>query len=155
MDMPQPTEAHKRLELIAGNWVGTDTMHPSPWAPEGSTAEGRSNIRMALGGYAAIGDYEQSREGKTTFTGHSVYGYDPKEDCYVLTWFDCMAGAAEIFRGNFEGDVLTMSSQTGDGRTSRFTADYSEPGVVLTKMEMSEDGENWKPLMDSEYRRQD
>ncbi len=155
MEMPQPTEAHKRLELFAGNWVGTDKMHPSPWAPEGSTAEGRSNIRMALNGFAAIGEYEQSRDGKTTFTGHSVYSYDAKEDCYVLTWFDCMAGSAETFRGNFEGDVLTMSSETCDGGTSRFISDYSEPGVVRTKMEMSQDGENWKPLMDSEYRRQD
>ena len=60
-----------------------------PWDPQGGKATGRIRSRVALSGFALINDYEQERDGKVTFTGHGVFTFDPKEDLYTLTWFDC------------------------------------------------------------------
>jgi hypothetical protein len=55
MEMPKPSDGHRRLERLAGRWEGEEKMEPSPWDPQGGTALG-------------------------CVTGHGVYTYDPKED---------------------------------------------------------------------------
>ena len=90
-------------------------MEPSPWDPKGGAALGRITGRMALNGFALIFDYEQERNGVVTFTGHGVYTYDPKEDLYTLSWFDCMGVPPEIFKGNSR--AMSCSSRTAARRT--------------------------------------
>jgi hypothetical protein len=85
MEMPIPSDGHRKLEKIAGQWEGEETMHPSPWDPQGGRATDRIKSRVALSGFALINDYEQERDGKVTFTGHAVFTFDPKEDLYTLT----------------------------------------------------------------------
>jgi hypothetical protein len=67
MEMPKPTAAHKQLELLAGDWVGEEIMHPSPWATGGGTATARVRNRVGLDGFAVIQDYVQERGGEPTF----------------------------------------------------------------------------------------
>lgn len=158
MEMPQPTEKHRALERLAGHWVGEETMHPSMWVCEGGTATGVNRSRVDLGGFAVIGEYHQEKEGQTTFTGHGVYTFDPAADEIVLYWFDCMGTQPDLFRGNFEGDVLTLiSDESGEGgpRFSRMTYDFSEEGLLRSRMEMSQDGAQWNVMMDAAYRRVD
>jgi hypothetical protein len=151
MDMPKPGPGHKKLEMLAGTWKGEETMYPSQWDPNGGTATGRTKGRLALDGFAVIVDYEQERDGKITFTGHGVYTFDPKQDLYVLHWFDCMGSPPEVFTGRFEGDVLTMSH--GGPMHARMTYDYGQAGKLLSRMEMSGDGSEWKTLFDGVYTR--
>ncbi|MFQ5690397.1 MAG: DUF1579 family protein [Gemmatimonadota bacterium] len=150
--MSKPTEAHRRLEKLAGVWVGEENMAPSPWSPEGHTATGRSEVRVALDGLAAIADYRQEREGSVTFRGHGVYTYDPAEDQYLLHWFDCMSPGPEVFRGGFEDGVLTLTSHGPQGH-ARLTADYSVEGRMANRMELSPDGESWTTVFDGRYDR--
>jgi len=75
-EMPKPTSQHQKLEMLVGRWRGTETMHPSPWDPEGGTATGRNDIRLTLNGFALITEYEQERGGVITFQGHGVMTYD-------------------------------------------------------------------------------
>lgn len=152
MDMPQPSAGHRQLEKLAGTWQGTETMHPSQWDPKGGTATGTSRVRMALGGFAAIVDYEQARDGHVTFSGHGVYTYDGEANEIVLHWFDCMGSPPEIFRGTFEGERLTVTSRNQMG-FARLIYDHSEPGVLVSSMEMSPDGTTWATLFDGTYRR--
>src|SRR5689334_18847851 len=147
MEMPTPTAEHKKLEKIAGQWQGEEQMHPSPWDPKGGTAIGRITSRIALGGFALINDYEQERDGKITFTGHGVFTYDSKEKLYTLTWFDCMGVQPEIFKGQFDGEILRLS-HGGPGMHARLTYDLSEPGQLSMSMEMAQDGVNWTRLFD-------
>lgn len=154
MEMPRPTDAHRRLEQFAGHWVGEEIMHPSPWDPEGGKAEGHMQSRRALDGFAAIDDYEQRRGGQVTFRGHGVHSYDTQQQCYVLHWWDSMGMPANVFRGNFTGDVLTMTCVDAQGH-SRMTYDLSQPGQLRSKLEMSPDGKEWKVFMESSYRRRD
>jgi len=152
MEMPRPTEHHRKLERLAGDWHGEEVMHPSQWDPKGGKAEGRTRSRFALGGFALISDYEQVRGGVVTFSGHGVLTYDGKAGCYVLYWFDCMGTPAEIFQGDFDGDVLTLA-HGGPGMHARLTYDLSREGRMTTRMEMSPDGNEWKTLFDAHYER--
>ncbi len=150
MDMPKPTDQHTRLQELLGQWHGTETMHPSQWDPQGGTATGRTNSRLALNGFAVISDYEQERDGVVTFTGHGVMTYDTKEACYVLHWFDCMGSPPEVFKGAFDGDVLTVA-HGGPGMHARLTYDLSQKKRMTSRMEMSSDGKEWKILFDGSY----
>jgi hypothetical protein len=152
MEMPKPSAGHLKLEKIAGRWEGEEKMYPSPWDPKGGSAIGRINSRMALKGFALINDYEQERGGAITFTGHGVFTYDPKEDGYTLSWFDCMGVPPEIFKGNFEGNVLSLS-HGGPGMHVRLAYDLSDAGQLATRMEMSQDGSSWNRFFDGRFRR--
>ena len=150
MNMPKPTDQHLGLQRLVGQWQGTEIMHPSHWDPEGGTATGRTNSRLALNGFAVISDYEQQRDGVITFTGHGVMTYDTKETCYVLHWFDSMGLPPEVFKGVFDGDVLT-TAHGGPGVHARLTHDLSRHNQMMSRMEMSVDGNEWKTLFDGSY----
>jgi len=152
MEMPKPSAGHQKLEKLAGRWEGEETMYPSQWDPKGGTAIGRTTSRMALDGFALIGEYEQERNGIITFSGHSVFTFDAQENLYSLHWFDCLGTPPELFTGRFDGDVLTVS-HGGPGMHARLTYDISDAQHLASKMEMSEDGTNWRTLFDGRYRR--
>jgi Protein of unknown function (DUF1579) len=152
MEMPKPTDGHRKLEKMAGEWSGKETMYPSPWDPKGGVASARLKSQMALGGFALVSDYEQERDGTVTYQGHAVYTYDPNEQTYSLHWFDSMGSPAEAFRGKFEGGVLTLLSRNARGH-ARMSYDLSGKDALKSKMEVSEDGENWTTFFDGEYRR--
>jgi uncharacterized protein YodC (DUF2158 family) len=151
MDMPQPTDGHRRLERLAGSWEGTETMYPSQWDPEGGTATGRTESRVALGGFAVTSDYQQRRDGVATFSGHGVYTFDPKTGQYTLHWFDVMGSPPEVFTGGFIGDVLELS-HGGPGMHVRMRWDFTRNGRIASSMEMSKDGMTWSKLFDGDYR---
>jgi uncharacterized protein YodC (DUF2158 family) len=113
MEMPKPTEHHRKLQRLVGQWRGEETMHPSQWDPSGGTATGRTLGRLALDGFAVISDYEQERGGVVTFKGHGVMTFDQIDGLYVLHWFDCMGTRPEVFKGVFEGEVLSLSPTAG------------------------------------------
>ena len=154
MEMARPTEAHRALERLIGNWKGPETMHPSPWDPTGGAAEARMTIRAGAGGFVVVGDYEQVRDGAQTFCGHAVFRFDPAEDVYALHWFDGTGHAPNVFRGGFEGDVLTLTCTRRQGQ-ERLVYDLSEDGRLATRMELSGDGRSWNLLMDGSYQRAD
>ena len=152
MDMPRPTDHHLKFSRLVGEWEGVEIMQPSQWAPQGSTATGRTNSHLALNGFAVISDYQQERSGLVTFEGHSVLTYDTKEDCCVLHWFDCMGSPPEVFKGAFDGNVLTVA-HGGPSMHARLRHDLSGEGQMTSRMEMSLDGSNWQTLFDGSYER--
>jgi len=152
MEMPKPGPGHMKLEKLVGTYEGDEIMHPSEWCPEASTGFGRQHNRLALGGFAIIGDYEHVKDGQVAYTGHGVTTYDPEANAYLLHWFDSMGGGLEIFRGTFENDVMVLTSKTPMG-FNRLTWDYSDPTHVQTKMESSKDGETWSCCFESDYKR--
>ena len=152
MNLPAPGPGHARMQEMAGDWEGEEQMHPSDWDPVGGIAIGRRSARIGLSGFALISDYEQERDGAITFSGHGVMTFDSKADSYTLHWFDSMGFGAEVFQGDFERDVLTLS-HGGPGMHARLTQDLSNAGELRTKMEMSQDGNAWSTLFDGRYER--
>ena len=153
MEMPQPSDAHRRLEKLVGAWRGEEQMAPSPWSPAGGTAAARVRNVRALDGLAVVQDYAQERGGAVTFRGHGVFRWDGAAGEYVLHWFDSMGQAPNEFRGAFDGDVLTVVSRTPDGFV-RAVFDFGEAGRYTYRMEVSPDAAAWVPMMDGTYHRE-
>lgn len=152
MDMPRPTEAHRRLARLAGEWEGEEALFPSSWLPAGGTAVGRTSARVALGELAVISDYEQERDGSVVFSGHGVWTVDERTDETVLHWLDSLGLGMETFRGTWEGRVLAVRSRNPMGY-SRLRYDLSTPEALKVRMETSEDGREWSPVFEGTYRR--
>ncbi len=150
MEMPKLTDAHRKLEKLVGNWAGKETIKPSPFDPVGGAAVGRVDNRRALDGFAVVQNYEQERGGKVSFRGHGVFSWSVPENCYVLHWFDSMGFPVTEMKGQFEGDVLVLTSHSVMGH-SRATFDVAKPGRYAFRMDMSQDGQQWMTFMDGEY----
>ncbi len=153
MEMPTPGAAHFKLEKLVGFWRGEERVHPSRWDPRGGEAVGRVRNRIALDGFVLIHEYEQERKGRVALRGHGVIRWDPSTEQYVLMWFDSMGMPPNEFRGDFEGDVLTLTSEEPQGWI-RAVWDFGEQGRYSYLMESSVDGDNWSPLMEGEYLRE-
>lgn len=151
MQMPTPNDQHTRLARLAGAWQGTEKMYPSQWDPAGGEATGTTRSRVDLNGFAVIADYQQQRGGQVTFSGHGVYTIDPKTNEVVLHWFDSIGQGAEIFRGGWQGDRLTLTSRSAMGH-ARLSYDFGTPGQLNSAMDMSPDGKQWSRLFDGVYR---
>ena len=154
MEIPRPGEPHRQLERLCGHWVGEETLHPSPCDPHGGKAQSSMELSTINDGFAVRGDYVQQREGAVRFSGHAVYTWEPDERRHVLYWFDCKHGPPNVFRGGFDGDVLTLTCVRPQGY-SRLVYDLSEPGRLLSRMELSLDGQTWAVFMDGHFVRAD
>lgn len=151
MKMPKPTAAHKKLHKLAGKWSGKETLAPSPWDAKGGTAVGKVTNEIALDGYAVVQDYVQKRKGKTSFLGHGVFRYDADKQEYQMLWLDSVGAEANVFRGTFEGDVLSLTSPTSQGQ-ARCTFEVKKKRYRFS-MDVSPDGAQWVTFMSGEYQK--
>jgi hypothetical protein len=153
MEMPKPSEEHRRLHVLAGEWVGEETLSPSPWGP-GGAAVGRSSIRVDLDGFYVIQDYVEEKEGKVVFRGHGVFGYDAQAKEYCWFWLDSMGFfPAAPSRGRWEGDTLTFFSHSPQGQ-GRYTYRFQGDSGYHFKLENSFDGgKTFTQLMEGSYRK--
>ena len=152
MEMPKPTEAHRKLHALAGHWTGQETIPPCPWDPKGGTAVGRCDNRAGADGFIMIHDYEQERDGRINFRGHGVFTHDAAAKCYLLHWWDSMGVAVNVFKGNFDGNTLRMLCHDSQGH-SRTSWSFPDTNHYQFKMEMSQDGQQWMTLMEGNYTR--
>ena len=130
--MPRPSEKHGKLEKLLGTWHGEERIFPTPWDTEGGTASARVHNQLALDGFAVVQDYEQERRGVVHFRAHGIFRWDTLTHAYELHWFDSMGTAPSLFRGTFDGDVLTLTSQHGHGFV-RARWDFSAPAQYLLR----------------------
>lgn len=151
MEMPKPGPAHAQLAKLAGDWSGDETIHPSPMDPVGGKAFGRVTNRLSLDGFVVVQDFEQTRNGQVCFKGHGVFSVDPASGKPVMHWWDNAGGWTQLFRGDWNGDVLSLSSQDQMGHL-RCTFDVKGNGYKF-HMEFSQDGKQWMPFMSGSYRK--
>ena len=118
-------------------------------------AVGRARCRLALDGFAVIGEYEQEKKGEPLFTGHAVYTYDPESKRYGCHWVDSMGGQPVEFRGDMVDDTLTLHAHDEKFGHCRLIYDLTRvgDGRYGFQMDMSQDGEQWKPCLEGKYRR--
>jgi hypothetical protein len=151
MQMPKPNKFHKKLEALVGDWAGDETMHPTPWEPQGGTAKGSYKVRPAFDGFGVVQDYMQKRGGKTSYRGHGVMGYDTQNNCYVWHWSDTMGGVAtSVTTGKWERNKLTFQ-HAGPMAHVRYTYTFHRDGTVGFSIENSDDGQAWQPFMEGRY----
>src|SRR5262245_33528361 len=128
MEMPKPTDKHAKMSALAGTWVSEEKLNPSPWDPKGGTALGKIVSRMELDGFYLLSDYVQERQGKVSYRGHGVIGYDPASNTYSMHWFDSMGfPCGEAAKGTWEGNKLVFRSTSPMGQ-SRLTYEFQAEG---------------------------
>src|SRR5439155_24261629 len=75
--MPRPSDGHRRLAALGGDWAGEEVLHAlPPVQPTEGRAVGRFRSRVVAGGFFLVVDYAQSQVDAVLFEGHGVYGYD-------------------------------------------------------------------------------
>jgi len=151
MQMPKPGKFHEKLNALAGDWTGDETIHPTPWDPAGGTAKGTTKSRMDLDGFALIQDYVQKRGGKVSYRGHGVIGYDAQEKCYLWHWSDSMGGVpGQVTRGEWKGNKLSFQHASPQGH-SRYVYTFNRDGTLGFTIENSQDGTQWAPFLTARY----
>lgn len=152
MDMPRPSDAHRKLQALAGAWKAEEQIFPSPWDPKGGPALGKITARTDLDGFFLISDYVEERNGRISYRGHGVYGWDEKNQTYTMYWFDSMGGGgySEPTRGTWEGNTLTFQNQTPIGHT-RYVYAFESEGRYTFRIENSGDGREWKTFMEGRF----
>jgi Protein of unknown function (DUF1579) len=151
-EMPKPTEHHRKLAALAGNWSGPEKLYPSQWGA-GGEAIGRMSARLAVDGFFLVQDYEEEREGRVFFRAHAIMGYDARAQHYLWYWCDSMGTPPPSpSRGKWEGDTLTFLSESG-GNRSRYTYRFESDTRCSFRIESSADGSTWRPVMEASYAR--
>jgi hypothetical protein len=152
--MPKPTDAHRKLAALAGRWSGQETIPPGPWDPNGGVALGRCLNHVAVDGFILLHEYEQERNGAVNFRGHGVFAYDAEAKAYTMHWWDSLGVAPNVFRGDFQGNLLQMVCLDRQGH-SRATWELKDATHYVFRMEISQDGQQWLRLMEGEYVREE
>ena len=151
--MPQPTEQHRKLHLLAGEWEGEEKLSLSPWGP-GGVAFGRYSGRIAMDGFYVAQDYTEEKEGRVVFRGHGVFGWDAQKAAYAWYWFDSMGQVPpQPSYGQWQGETLTFESSLPQGR-GRYSFRFAGTDAYTFKLESSFDGgATYTTLMEGHYRR--
>lgn len=76
-----------------------------------------------------------------------MFTFDAAQKCYVLHWWDSMGVAANVFKGDFNGNTLQMLCHDAQGH-SRTTWEFPDADHYRFLMEMSQDGQRWMTLME-------
>jgi hypothetical protein len=151
MEMPKPTEEHRRLHVLAGEWAGDEILSPSPWGP-GGPAVGHYTYRVDLDGFWVVQDYYEEKDGRVVFRGHGLFGYDAQTKEYCWYWVDSMGFVpAAPSRGRWEGDTLLFTSHSPQGQ-GRYTIRFSGERTYHFKLENSFDGgKTFNQVMEGTY----
>ncbi len=152
--MPQPTEQHRKLHRLAGTWAGEEKMNPSPWGP-GGTATGRYTGRVDIDGFFVVQDYVQEKDGKPSYRGHGIFGWDARRSTYTWYWVDSMGEVPPSpSRGQWNGDTLQFEHEPMGDRRGRYTYQFLDDNTYRFKIENSQDGgKSWSTFMEATYRR--
>jgi hypothetical protein len=153
MQMPTVQEQHRKLAKLAGTWKGQEKLFPNAWDPNGGTAVSRVESRVDLDGFFVLTDYVEERDGRVSYRGHGVYGWDQSHECYTMHWFDSMGGGGTTVpaRGMWEGNTLFFQNETPMGH-GRYTYVFDDDGYTF-KIDNSQDGKTWTPFMEGRYTR--
>jgi len=153
MEMGKPTEQHRKLEAMVGEWNGEEKMHASPWDPKGGNATSVTRARLEIDGFFVITDYVQKRGAQVSYRGHGVIGWDARLQHYTMHWFDsmgCDPGPAAL--GTMDGKTLQFLQQHHMGH-NRITYGFDSKDRYTFKLEQSQDGKSWTPFIDGVYKR--
>jgi hypothetical protein len=112
-----PTDMHKHLEKMAGNWTVTTKMWMDPSAPP-TESKGAAKSTFVLGGRWLRQEYTGDMMGMP-FEGIGMTGYDNFKKEYISTWTDNMSTTMMRSTGsvNAAGTEFTMTGTMDEPMT--------------------------------------
>lgn len=104
-----PTENHKVLEQMAGNWKTDVKFWMDPKGPV-QEAQGTSEGKMIMNGRFLEQTYKGEMMGQS-FEGRGLYGYDNLRKEYTTLWFDSMATGIMTSSAKYDPATKTFSEE--------------------------------------------
>ena len=147
------TPGHEKLLALVGDWTGEEHVIESRWQ-RGGIARGLITTRAILGGFYVEQSYVQVRDGKTSFEGRGVFGYDTDDRLYKLYWYDSLGFQPPIpASGAWVGDMLAVVRPSLRG-AARHIFSFDGPDRYTLRIEFSwEGGENWTEVLTGHFTR--
>jgi len=106
METPKPTEHHRFLERLLGDWLYVSSSGHEGYDPEDPLKRWTETVR-SIGGLWFIAESE-GHMGDKRETMIITLGYDPREGHYVGSCIGSMMGKLWIYRGFLEEDGQTL-----------------------------------------------
>jgi hypothetical protein len=148
------TEHLRKLEALAGRWVGEETLAPSPADPDGGVAQAEVDAHFVLDGMFLVTAYTSDREGHVSYHGLGVTGWDLAESCYTLHWFDSMGATYPTpARGHWRDGGMILEVARGPTSHTRYTYSFPMPDTYVFRIESSKDRARWDLVMQGTYKR--
>lgn len=154
MQMPGPTDEHRWLHRLVGDWTVTSAI-----VPEGSP-DWTEHVR-SLGGLWVVAEGRGGMPDGSKATTVMTLGYDPRRGMFVGNWVGSMMTHMWVYEGRLDAarNELTLDCEGEDfeapGRIARYQDVITFKGDdhrLLTARMQAADG-TWKQLMQAEYRR--
>ena len=152
---PQPTAQHEEMAMWVGTWAGSGEMKPGPFGP-GGPMTWTEKCDWFEGSHFHVVCRSEGSGPMGPSKGLGIMGYDPEKQVYTHYGIDTNGWVGHS-AGTREGKTWTYrSEETMGGQTyhSRMTMTLESPTRLSFTWAMSEDGENWTPLMEGTTEKQ-
>jgi hypothetical protein len=154
----QPTEHHKWLHDLVGQWTAKSEMSMGP-GTEPMRMESSETVR-SIGGLWIQAEGTATMNGQP-FTTVMTLGYDANKGAFVGTWIDTMQTHMWVYRGTLDDakKVLTLEAEGPSFTDPKKLAKYrdtiemkSKDHRTLTSSLLGDDGK-WTSFMTAHYHR--
>ena len=131
-----------------GDWAGSETMAPAPWAPDGMEAQAELSARLVLGGRGLASEYAQRVDGEITLETHTLIHWDDDAGRFLMHFYSAPGAPPAVFEGERSGDRLVFEG-AGPAGPMRQTFVYGED--ELRVVSEAPDGDGWSVVFDGRY----
>jgi hypothetical protein len=110
-----PSEHHKRLEVLAGEWQTEWKVWPVSGKPPADVTKGTATFKWTMEGRFLRGAYTGEMMGARKFEAELLLGYNPLRKQYEVAWVNSfeVSMARYAGQGKLAGDRLSTLTLTG------------------------------------------
>lgn len=151
--MPQPTEAHKRLMEDEGTWTGTMKMK-IPGVDEPQEFPIKEVNKAMAGGLWMLSSFDAG-----PFKGHGQFGYDTATKKYIGTWVDNSTTYLSVMEGEYDKEKheMVMTFKSRDHQSGKIV-EMKSIGKRIDKNKrlftmMSKQNGQWTKVFTIDYQR--
>ncbi len=115
MEFSKPTEHHRFLDRLVGDWLYVTTTGHENYDPDDPDKRWTETVR-SVGGLWVIAEGEGGMGDGTRSSMIMTLGYDPRVEHYVGTWIGSMMDKLWIYKGwiEDEGQTLVLEAEGPD-----------------------------------------
>jgi len=149
MEMPKPGPELAKLDYFVGHWVSEGDVKAGPMGP-GGKFHADDHMEWMEGHYFLVLHSKFTGGGMPSGSSTAYMGWDSNDKVYTYDEFNSM-GEVVHSKGTFDGTnwVWTNEMKIGPQTTKgRFSVKTLSPTSYAYKFEMSDDGSNWRLIMD-------
>ena len=158
MEYSTPSEVHKQMSKIAGNWKYTSKMWMAP-GQEPMSSDGSANFETIYGGRYLQAKVSGSMMGMP-FEGTALSGYNNATKKYFMTWIDNMGTGLMMLEGTRDAGsgVITFTGSmfdpmSGKNCTIRQVEKMEGDNKMIMEMYSTKEGETENKDMEIVYTR--